>query len=98
TFQYSGQLTGTLVVQELAGSNPFSPATNHLFEQFTLQNGSNGRLSAVENNQPFSAGSETLNVFKSGTVPSSVVGFLDAAFASTPTTNDPAEVHTHFTV
>jgi hypothetical protein len=98
TLRYSGRLTGTLVVQELAGSNPFFPATNHLFEQFTLQNGSNGRLSAVENNQPFSGGTETLNVFKNGTVTASVVGFIDAAFGSTPTTNDPAEVHTHFTV
>lgn len=97
-FSFNGQLTGTLNVQELAGSNPFLRAASHLFEQFTLQNGSNGRLSAVENNQPFSAGTETLNVFKSGTVTASVVGLIDAAFGSTPTTNDPAEVHTRFTV
>jgi hypothetical protein len=97
TFRYTGQLTGTLTVEELAGSNPFFRATNHLFEQFILQNGSTGSLFALENNQPRSLGTETLTVFKSGTVTASVVGAIDAAFGSAPITNDPFEVVTHFT-
>jgi hypothetical protein len=91
--QFSGQLTGFLGVRELGTSNPVVRATNHLFEQFALQNGSNGKLSASEDNVPGSLGTETLNVFKSGTVTASVLGLIEHAFGSTATTNDPTEVH-----
>jgi hypothetical protein len=93
TIRFSGQLTGFLAVRELATSNPVLRATNHLFEQFTLQNGSNGTLSASEDNVPGSLGTETLNVFKNGTVTASVLGLIEEAVGSTATTNDPAEVH-----
>jgi hypothetical protein len=93
TIRFSGQLTGFLSVRELATSNPFLRATNHLFEQFTLQNGSTGKLSASEDNAPGSLGTETLNVFKNGTVTASVLGLIQQEFGSTATTNDPAEVH-----
>jgi hypothetical protein len=92
TIRFSGQLTGFLSVRELATSNPIFRATNHLFEQFTLQNGSTGKLSASEDNAPGSLGTETLNVFKNGTVTASVLGLIQEAFGSTATTNDPAEV------
>jgi hypothetical protein len=91
TIRFSGQLTGFLSVRELGTSNPFLKATNHLFEQFTLQNGSTGKLSASEDNAG-SLGTEILNVFKSGTVTASVQGLIVHAFGSTATTNDPAEV------
>jgi hypothetical protein len=93
TIRFNGQLTGFLSVRELATSNPISPATNHLFEQFNLQNGSTGKLSASEDNVPGSLGTETMNVFKNGTVTASVLGLIQQAFGSTATTNDPAEVH-----
>jgi len=92
TIRFSGQLTGFLGVRELGTSNPVLRATNHLFEQFTLQNGSNGQLSASEDNVPGSLGTETLNVFKNGTVTAKVLGLIEEAFGSTATTNDPAEV------
>jgi hypothetical protein len=92
TIRYSGQLTGFLGVRELGTSNPVVRATNHLFEQFTLQNGSNGQLSASEDNVPGSLGTETLNVFKNGTVTAKVLGLIEEAFGSTASTNDPAEV------
>jgi hypothetical protein len=92
TIRFSGQLTGFLGVRELGTSNPVLRATNHLFEQFTLQNGSNGKLSASEDNVPGSLGTETLNVFKNGTVTASVLGLVEEALGSTATTNDPAEV------
>jgi hypothetical protein len=93
TIRFTGQLTGFLAVRELGTSNPIFRATNHLFEQFTLQNGSNGQLSASEDNVPGSLGTETLNVFKNGTVTAKVLGLIEEAFGSTATTNDPAEVH-----
>jgi hypothetical protein len=92
TIRFNGQLTGSLAVQELGTSNPFLRATNHLFEQFTLQNGSTGKLSASEDNAG-SLGTEAINVFKNGTVTASVLGLIQQAFGSTATTNDPAEVH-----
>jgi hypothetical protein len=92
TIRFNGQLTGSLAVRELATSNPLLRATNHLFEQFTLQNGSTGKLSASEDNAG-SLGTEAINVFKNGTVTASVLGLIQQAFGSTATTNDPAEVH-----
>jgi hypothetical protein len=89
---FSGQLTGFLSVRELATSNPVLRATNHLFEQFALQNGSTGKLSASEDNGSSCLGTETLNVFKNGTVTASVLGLIERAFGSTATTNDPTEV------
>ena len=91
--QFSGQLTGFLGVRELGTSNPVVRATNHLFEQFALQNGSNGKLSASEDNVPGSLGTETLNVFKNGTVTANVLGLIEKDVGSTASTNDPAEVH-----
>jgi hypothetical protein len=93
TIRFNGQLTGFLAVRELGTSNPILKATNHLFEQFTLQNGSNGQLSASEDNVPGSLGTEILNVSKNGTVTANVLGLIQHAFGSTATTNDPAEVH-----
>ena len=92
TIRYSGQLTGFLSVQELGTSNPVLRATNHLFEQFTLQNGSTGKLSASEDNAG-SLGTETINVFKNGTVTANVLGLIQHAPGSTAASNDPAEVH-----
>jgi hypothetical protein len=92
TIRFSGQLTGFLAVRELGTSNPVLRATNHLFEQFTLQNGSNGQLSASEDNFPGSLGTEIVNVFKNGTVTAKVLGLIEEAFGSTASTNDPTEV------
>jgi hypothetical protein len=92
TIRFSGQLTGFLGVRELGTSNPVLRATNHLFEQFALQNGSNGQLSASEDNVPGSLGTETVNVFKNGTVTARVLGLIEHAFGSTASTNDPTEV------
>jgi hypothetical protein len=92
SISFNGQLTGFLSVRELATSNSIHPAANHLSEQFTLQNGSTGHLSASEDNVPGSLGTETLNVFKSGTVTASVLGLIEHAPGSTASTNDPVEV------
>jgi hypothetical protein len=92
SFSFNGQLTGTLNVQERAGSNIFFRAVNHLSEQFTLQNGSTGRLFVLEDNQPRSAGTEVVNVFKNGTVTVGPGGFIDEAVGSTAATNDPGQV------
>jgi hypothetical protein len=91
TFDFNGQLKGTLVVSEQAGTTSTSRAFNTLDEEITLNSGSNGSLFPMENNQPRSKGTETLNVFKSGSP--TVVGTIDQAFpGSTATTNDPADV------
>jgi hypothetical protein len=92
TIRFNGQLTGILAVRELGTSNPILRATNHLFEQFALQNGSTGQLSASEDNVPGSLGTETLNVFKNSTVTAKVLGLIERDFGSIATTNDPVEV------
>jgi hypothetical protein len=92
TYLFTGQLTGTLTVTEDAGSSSTNRATNTLNEQFTLDSGSSGTLTAVENNQPKSKGTEVLDVFKLPPVTTTVTGIIDQAIGSTAVTNDPAEV------
>jgi hypothetical protein len=91
-FSFSGKLTGSLDVSEVAGTIGALPIPNSLDEEFTLADGSTGKLSASENNQPNSRGLATLNVTKDGRVSTSVAGTIDAAFRSRGVTNDPGDV------
>jgi hypothetical protein len=91
-FSFTGQLTGQLKLIEVVPSSAAHPPVNTLDEEFHLADGSTGTLSASENNQPHSLGTETLNVFKNGRVTTRVTGTIDQAFGSTPSTNDPGEV------
>jgi hypothetical protein len=94
-FRCRGQLAGTLIVVEQAGTSATHPSANTLDEEFSLSDDSTNGPNALVDNRPNGKGSATLNIsyLQRPPGPAGTFGVIHQGSAATlASTNDPADV------